>query len=443
MSDEYSRNDNEFKILSNILKKNLNKRSIDSIIDKLNILKKKYPRDIRTYNFLALFYNKKNNYHQAIRVCKEGIYLFPESTNTHYIMAESFFMSNMIEEAITSYEKTISYNNNHYLSYYALGNIMKSQLKIEEAIYNFKTAINVNPKFIEAQKKYEGAKRERKNLIDYLTFFNPKKKILQPIIITNQKLQKIKYKINLNKKITDKSIVKLYQKIQQVILAEKINTECESSQIYRRNLINLNCSRHKKIFNTFNVIPEYCFGCYKIQIEPKNVLELLKLFLIFDKLNLKKNLTRKCMIELRPKIKGAYKGLIYCSGLAEAENTLKYLSPILNKTINTQIPRAIKRGCSEYALAYPEYNINPNNPQFMKYNKKWLAKEKIVDEKLKKKKPITQMPKISLSGITLKDGLIMNNWLFYAKKIGDKSFSKICKEVPHSQYIDRLLSEKL
>ena len=149
------------------------------------------------------------------------------------------------------------------------------------------------------------------------------------------------------------------------------------------------------------------------------------------------------MIELRPKIKGTYKGLIYCSGLEEAENTLKYLSPILNKTINTQIPRSIKRGCSEYALAYPEYNINPNNHQFMKYNKKWRAKEKIVDEKLKKKKPITQMSKISLSGITLKDGLIMNNWLFYAKKIGDNSFSKICKEVPHSQYIDRLLSDKL
>ena len=53
------------------------------------------------------------------------------------------------------------------------------------------------------------------------------------------------------------------------------------------------------------------------------------------------------------------------------------------------------------------------------------------------------MPKISLSGITLKDGLIMNNWLFYAKKIDDDSFNKICKEVPYSHYIDKLLSEKI
>ena len=56
---------------------------------------------------------------------------------------------------------------------------------------------------------------------------------------------------------------------------------------------------------------------------------------------------------------------------------------------------------------------------------------------------MTQIPKISLSGITLKDGLIMNNWLFYAKKIDDDSLNKICKEVPYSSYIDELLSDKL
>ena len=98
------------------------------------------------------------------------------------------------------------------------------------------------------------------NLLDYLTFYNPQKKNLHPIIIANQKLQKIKFKININKKITDNSIVKLYQKIQKIIHTKNINTECESSQIYRRNLVKFNCSRHKEIFNSFNVVPEYCFG---------------------------------------------------------------------------------------------------------------------------------------------------------------------------------------
>ena len=72
------------------------------------------------------------------------------------------------------------------------------------------------------------------------------------------------------------------------------------TQIFRRNSINLNCERHHKAFNEFNIIPKFCFSCFKVQIEPKNILELFKLFFIFDKLELPKNNTRKCTVELRP-----------------------------------------------------------------------------------------------------------------------------------------------
>ena len=105
------------------------------------------------------------------------------------------------------------------------------------------------------------------------------------------------------------------------------------TQIYRRNSIDLNCKRHHKVFNHFDVIPKFCFNCFKIQIEPKNVLELFKLFLIFDELKLSKNNTRKCLVELRPNISGTYKGLIYCTGMEEAEEILKDITPILKKLL--------------------------------------------------------------------------------------------------------------
>ena len=35
------------------------------------------------------------------------------------------------------------------------------------------------------------------------------------------------------------------------------------------------------------------------------------------------NNIRKCLIELRPDVKGLYKGIIYCSSLDEAEKVLK------------------------------------------------------------------------------------------------------------------------
>ena len=75
----------------------------------------------------------------------------------------------------------------------------------------------------------------------------------------------------------------------------------------------------------------------------------------------------------------------------------------------------------------------------MKYNPKWQVKEKIVDNEINKDKLKTPIIKESLSGITLKDGLIMNNWLIYAKKIGDISLDKIDEEVPNSEFMNKIL----
>ena len=62
-----------------------------------------------------------------------------------------------------------------------------------------------------------------------------------------------------------------------------------------------------KVFNKFNIIPKFCFGCYKVLVEPRSILELIKLFVVFDQIKLVENNTRKCMIEMRPEISGFYK----------------------------------------------------------------------------------------------------------------------------------------
>ena len=107
----------------------------------------------------------------------------------------------------------------------------------------------------------------------------------------------------------------------------------DKSQIFRDDAKDLNCERHFEIFNTYNAIPKFCFGCYKIQIDIKNVIELFKLYIVFDKIKLNKNNLRKCMIEIRDKVSGNYKGLIYCSGLSEAQKIEKYLNPIIKKLL--------------------------------------------------------------------------------------------------------------
>ena len=51
---------------------------------------------------------------------------------------------------------------------------------------------------------------------------------------------------------------------------------------------NWNDTKKDKKLNTYNIIPENCFGCFKVQIQPKNIIDFLKLYLVFDNLKLKK-----------------------------------------------------------------------------------------------------------------------------------------------------------
>ena len=139
------------------------------------------------------------------------------------------------------------------------------------------------------------------------------------------------------------------------------------------------------VFNNFNVIPKYCFGCFKVLIEPNNVVDLIKLYFVFDNLNLKNDNTRKCMIELRSNISGSYKGYIYCSSLNEANEIREQVDKTVKKKIEKSIPISVKRGCSEFGISYPEYKkINDSNSKLMKYNKEWKEKEKLIDSKRSK-----------------------------------------------------------
>ena len=83
----------------------------------------------------------------------------------------------------------------------------------------------------------------------------------------------------------------------------------------------------------------------------------------------------------------------------------------------------------------------------MKYNEKWLANEKLLDERLPKRK--TSKERVILgtnSGISLNDILVIHNWLIYAKKIGDLSYKKIVKndqEILSSPNMDMDMSLQL
>ena len=339
------------------------------------------------------------------------------------------------EQSVICFSKAIKLNSAYADAHYNLGIALDSLGRLEEAILSYTKAIELKPNY---PKFYEG-------LIRILTFYNPEKPNLNPCVIANKLLQTINYSYDSNKQISDNDVITFFQRCNNVILENINKLNVNETEIFRSNTIDLKCERHFKVFNTFNVIPEYCFGCYKVQVGLKNVMELFKLYFVFDKLNLKNNNPRKCMIEMRPEVSGAYKGYIYCFSLNEANEIQKQLTTILNKKINENISIVVKRGCSEFGIAYPQYKkINQNNGQLMKYNEEWRSKEKFIDDKLAKRNQSKQrLLRKNLPGATVSDILIMCNWLVYAKIMGDLSYKKIIKEIPISSVIEKKLSNKL
>ena len=339
------------------------------------------------------------------------------------------------DRSVICFSKAIKLNPGYADAHYNLGIALDSLGRLEEAILSYTKAIELKPNY---PKFYEG-------LIRLLTFYNPEKPNLNPCVIANKLLQTINYSYDSNKQISDDDVVTFFQRCNNVILENINNLNVNETEIFRSFTIDLKCDRHFQVFNTFNVIPEYCFGCYKVQVEPRNVMELFKLHFVFDKLNLKNNNPRKCMLEMRPKAPGAYKGYIYCFSLSEANEIQNQLTTILNKKINENISITVKRGCSEYGIAYPQYKkINKNNGQLMKYNEEWRSKEKFIDDKLAKRDQSKhRVLRKNLPGATVCDTLIMSNWLVYAKIMGDLSYKKIIKKIPISPVIEKKVYDLL
>ena len=118
--------------------------------------------------------------------------------------------------------------------------------------------------------------------------------------------------------------------------------------------------------------------CIVVQNFLKNIIDLIKLYLIFDNINFKNNNTKKCLIEIRPNIPGHYKGLIYCSSFEEADEIKNKMIELTKLNLNKEVKCIIKRGCTEYGIKFPEYTNLTDN--IMDYKPEWENFESKIDK---------------------------------------------------------------
>jgi len=396
-----------------------------------NSLINKFDSEPFLFNLKGMAEIKLNEFQNSVLSFKSAIRINPNYVEAYNNLATNYINLGQFEDAINYLKKAIKIRPDYANAYNNLASAQADLGKYKDAINSFNKLLMIEPNF-------PGVKE---NIIKTLTFYTPLENNLNIYVELNNSIKKI----NLNGEINEKNIINFYKKCQNIV-GDKLNDlNFNFSQIWRRNNIDLNCSRHFDVFRNFNVIPEFCFKCFKVQIELKSLVDLFKLYFIFDKLNLKNNKSRKCLIELRKIAKTNYKGLIYCSSLEEASEIQSIISEEIKKNLKENININLKRGCTEFGIAYPDYkkiDIPENN--FMKYNNEWKDKEKIIDSKFPKKNRINQrVLNSTITGFTLNDFLIMKNWVMYAKRINDNDFCKFDKNITVSKFMEYELSTQL
>ncbi len=377
---------------------------------------KYFPNNPEAYSNLGVLLSEDGELQKAEELLLKAIKINPKYKDAYVNLSGILRDLGRLEEAEISINKAIELDPNNAILFSNLSSILIDFDRIKEAFEKILIAISINEKDINF----------KLSLLTILNVYNPEGNYSHPLLIANQKMKKLCMTNEFFTSIDD--VKKFYNDALDIFKNNNIYLESNESQIYSMNGTDLNCDRHHLIFLNHNIIPKFCFGCYKVQIIPPTIIDLIRLYILFDKIILDKNKLRKCMVEKREKVNGFYKGLIYCSSLEEAKVILIDLDMIIQKYFGQALPIMIKRGCSEFAMEYPEYKeIDENQSSFFKYNEAWDEIETGFDKSNQISSKVRSIKK-TIPGVKLNDFLIIRNWLAYGREVGDKSVNLITNE---------------
>lgn len=183
----------------------------------------------------------------------------------------------------------ITINSDFAEAHNNLGNTFLKQGKLDQAVKNYNQALAIKPVYARAhihlseslkhqgkldedmQTLQRGLKKEPGNslitdaLAEILNYYASQVET-QGLHTKAQKLLKcVTAKDTGLGMIPDEIVVTLFQECHSILASHELYAESAETQIWRGITSDPGCKRHMKIFN---VIPEFCFGCYKVSIEP-------------------------------------------------------------------------------------------------------------------------------------------------------------------------------
>lgn len=426
------------------MKNNKDKFSRETFIPIVNFIQSK------KYNEALILLDKlKNQDTDIINRFKGSIYFSKNDWENSL-----FYYQKMADE-----EKNFKILNNMGYALFKLGRFLEASLKFTQSLESKNNFVAAYENLIVSLKLIGNYKlsikyillaidlspmnqKFKNSLIDIFNYYKPE--------INKNAIININYEINeldiikKNSLIQNSLISNTLKESEEIIKRNNINFNYPETQIYRKNKLNLNCDRHFGIFNKYEIIPKFCFSCYKVQITLDTVVKLIKLYFYFNKINLKNNNIRKCMIELRENVSGNYKGYLYARSLNEAANIKKIVeSDLISEKISPENVE-IKHGCTEYYNQHKLYQNTDEDITDMIYKKEWANIEKEFDQKtLFKERNKEKVYNSTLNQFNLPDFLIIKNWLLYAKIIGDNSYREIFDFNIKENYLSKIDIQKI
>lgn len=395
-------------------------------------LLKQFPKSADLYNLRGIVQARTGHVNEAIENFESSIRINSRNALTYYNLANAQKEKGLAKEAMVNYEKALELDPNYVHAIRNIANIYLEQGNVTNAFFYFEKALELQPDFADGIF----------SLIQTLTTHQPLSRSRNTIILADRKIRDTFSKIQPANKYKLQIIRTFFSNCLSIINQSNVSLfNLPKTQIFRTNNNALNCGRHMSLFKKEKIIPEFCFGCFKVQVEPINVVDLIKLHFLFDEIVLRNNNSRKCMIETRPDVKGFYKGLIYCNSFDEASEISHHLNSLLAEKISHELKSFVKRGCSEYAAIYPQFaELQTSQDEMMSFDENWRVIETSFDASRGMVPPPQRYA--SLGGICLHDIMVMANWLGYAKQIGDTSVDKIKDDIACPSFLRSLITAR-
>jgi tetratricopeptide (TPR) repeat protein len=424
------------------LRKNLIAQNFDAAIFDAKRQLNKFPKSHILFNFLGVAYQSVGNIEDAINAFECVTALKPSAAEGFYNLGLALQKNGKLDEAVINYHKATKLDSSYSEAYYNLGLIYQAINDFSLALEAYENAILTDPDFSdahynkgilltdtcqleEALDAYDKALSSRSdfteayhNAAELLKMYSPIKTKMHKLFALDTEIKSLC--AALQKSHTGEEIAVTLDKAFTLIDESKATYKTPLTQIYRHNSIDMNCKRHMSIFDTQDIIPEYCFSCFKVQVEVEYLIDLVKLTAIiynFEGLN---GLTAKTLVETRPSVPGFYKAIVYCNSIEEVQFVKISLQRFLKNKFKRNVTINVKRGCSEFPVKIPRYGIlDQQNPKFLTYPKDWEKIEFKYDAANIHK--LEHKPKETLRSFCLSDLHVVQRWVDYAKGLGDPS----------------------